>query len=91
MKAAKHYGQKRISERHERLAPVETGDCGSAFVLATWPDGSYGVASATDARQDRPERYKRQSDALAAVYAANELDSLISEHMAAVWPEGRAF
>lgn len=74
MKARKVYAQKSVSQRHARLTPVESGDCG-AFVLATWPDGSYGVASATDSAKDRTAKYKRQSDALAAVYGANAAEA----------------
>lgn len=90
MKARKVYAQKSVSQRHERLTPVESGDCG-AYVLATWPDGSYGIASATDSAKDHPQRFKRQSDALAAVYAANALDQRIDAYLAEAFPAGTGF
>lgn len=61
----------RISERHERLVPVECGACPGRYTLGVDGKGRYGLCDASNARSDRPERYKRLSDAITALERVN--------------------
>lgn len=81
----------RISERHERLSPVECGACPGRYTLGVDGKGRYGLCDVSNAAGDLPERYKRLSDALNALDYQNGMDADLAAFVASTWTPERGF